>query len=653
MQIPKLLNYKNTSYILLILCFLSVATEVSILNNVYFISVAFYAVLQNNFSFKYKKVLSAILALLSFYLQFILNDYTLSKEYFINILLLLMFLKFSELEKKENYYFFNFITVFIAISSLLYGQDIISSLISLSIILLSIIHLYSLNQNKFINLNFINLFRYLLIALGILPFIVLIYLVFPRTEINLKLFETKINNLGIPDKISLGSFENISNNEEEVFVFSPENKLKNQKYYFRVKTFNILDLEKNWISTDHIALLNQFSNDIKIKKTEIDEDIFGKIILYPHEKKWVPKISNYIYKDQSLTNNIFDNLTYSKNKIVRKTPLDVYYQKTQYSYEEDLIKFYTKLPNNISLKLKKWSEINYTKSNNDKDYLEKILDNFSSGNFFYNLSPKKIGNNYEKFFFETKTGYCEYYAGTFAILSRLVGIPTRLVSGYYGGSYNSLGNFYIFKQQDAHSWVEVFIDNKWVRYDPTIFIPPQNIINSSNENFNNDNQINLNSNNLVLDNKNYTNIANLYFDYANYLWTNSFIKYDENKRNKFIEEKIKNFKISFEILKYLILILIIYINVFIYKIFRYKKIYFNYFFKKLKKYYSVNQNNLTHQELFKHLPENAKIQFIEIFDLYEKSKFSKSNYINLKKMIRINFKIFNIKKPPKKFFLGG
>ena len=652
MRIPNLLNYKDTSYILILLCYLSISTEVGILNNVYFITVGFYSVLQNYFLFKYKKVISGIFALLSFYLQFILNDYTLSKEYFINILLILMFLKFSELEKKENYFFFNFISIFIAISSLLYGQDLISSLISFSIIITSLIHLYSLNQNKFINLNLINLFRYLIITLGILPFVVLTYLIFPRTEINLRLFETRINNLGIPDKISLGSFENISNNEEEVFIFTPEKKLEDQKYYFRVKTFNILDLEKNWISTDYVSLLNQFSNNLKIKNTEIDKDTFGKIILYPHEKKWIPKLSNYNYRDQSLTNNIFDNLTYSKNKIIRKTPLDLYYQNIEYNYEEELIKFYSKLPDNISMKLKQWAKTNYEKSRNDKEYLQKILDNFSNGNYFYNLSPKKIGNNYEKFFFETKTGYCEYYAGTFAILSRLAGIPTRLVSGYYGGSFNPLGNFYIFKQQDAHSWVEVFINNKWVRYDPTIVIPLQNVINSNNENFNNDNLINQNSNILVQENKSYINIINLYFDYANYLWTNNFIKYDENKRNKFIEDKIKNFKLSDEALNYMILILIIYIITIIYKIIRYKKIYFTYFFRKLKKINNINQNNLTHQELYKFLPTNQKKQFKEIFNTYEEIKFSKSKFIDLKKMIRINFEILRAKKPPK-LNLGG
>ena len=36
-----------------------------------------------------------------------------------------------------------------------------------------------------------------------------------------------------------------------------------------------------------------------------------------------------------------------------------------------------------------------------------------------------------------------------------------------GGNYNELGNFYTFKQSDAHTWVESYVENKgWVRFDP-------------------------------------------------------------------------------------------------------------------------------------------------------------------------------------------
>ena len=90
----------------------------NILSNLYFIIIALFAILQNYFDYRYKKVISGLIALGSFYIQFILNDYTLSKEYFINIILILIFLKYSELENKENYFFFNYTIIFFAISTL-------------------------------------------------------------------------------------------------------------------------------------------------------------------------------------------------------------------------------------------------------------------------------------------------------------------------------------------------------------------------------------------------------------------------------------------------------------------------------------------------------------------------------------------------------
>ena len=202
-----LLNYRFTAILLLLLSYTLVAFEVNILSNLYFIIIALFAILQNYFDYRYKKVISGLIALGSFYIQFILNDYTLSKEYFINLILILIFLKYSELENKENYFFFNYTIIFFAISTLLYGQDLISSINSLLILVISIIQLYSLNQKKVLRLNLKYLFRYLAFGLSILPIITIIYLIFPRAEINLKLFETKQNNLGIPNKISLGSLK--------------------------------------------------------------------------------------------------------------------------------------------------------------------------------------------------------------------------------------------------------------------------------------------------------------------------------------------------------------------------------------------------------------------------------------------------------------
>ena len=530
-------NLNFSSIVLILLCYLSLSFEVSAINNLYFIIIFIFSYFQNLSSYKFKKFISGIIALLSFYIQFVLNDHTFSKEYFIHLLLILSILKYSELENKDNYYFFNFTCIFIGISSLLYGQDLMSSTLSFLIIMLSIIQLYSLNQSKIIRLNIKYLIKYLLFSLSIFPIIAVIYLVFPRTEINIKLFETKQNNLGIPDKISLGSFENISNDDEEVFIYVPNILEKKDKYYFRVKTFNILDNEYNWISTDHKVLLQQFARDIKYSENINNENKFGRLILNSHEKKWIPKLANYKFYNPQINYNIFDNLAYSRSKITKKTAFDLILHDNQYSYDQKLLNFYTRLPENLSDELQKWSKQNLNNSKNKKDYLNKILNEFANGDFFYDLSPPKIENNYEKFFFETKVGYCEYYAGTFAILSRLAMIPTRIVTGYYGGSLNSLGNFYTFKQQDAHSWVEVYLNNKWVRYDPTSVIPISNIISSNNLNLANENNQIQNSNLDNFNEQDNINKVKLYFDYANYLWTNNFLKYDEKARNEFIEKK--------------------------------------------------------------------------------------------------------------------
>ena len=69
--------------------------------------------------------------------------------------------------------------------------------------------------------------------MSIFPIIAVVYFIFPRAELNIKLFESKKNQLGIPEKISLGSFQDISDSDENVFIFTDTNQKINQKYYFK------------------------------------------------------------------------------------------------------------------------------------------------------------------------------------------------------------------------------------------------------------------------------------------------------------------------------------------------------------------------------------------------------------------------------------
>jgi protein-glutamine gamma-glutamyltransferase len=72
------------------------------------------------------------------------------------------------------------------------------------------------------------------------------------------------------------------------------------------------------------------------------------------------------------------------------------------------------------------------------------------------------------FLFESKAGHCEFYSTAMAMLLRTLGVPTRNVTGFIGGTYNRFGEFYAVRQGDAHSWVEVYLEGRgWTRFDPT------------------------------------------------------------------------------------------------------------------------------------------------------------------------------------------
>lgn len=101
-----------------------------------------------------------------------------------------------------------------------------------------------------------------------------------------------------------------------------------------------------------------------------------------------------------------------------------------------------------------------------------VLEHLSTFRYTLDLEPSQRvlegADPVEGFVFDTQAGHCEYFATAMAVLLREVGVPTRLVNGYYGAHYNEMGEFYAVRQADAHSWVEVhFGPLGWVTFDPT------------------------------------------------------------------------------------------------------------------------------------------------------------------------------------------
>lgn len=102
----------------------------------------------------------------------------------------------------------------------------------------------------------------------------------------------------------------------------------------------------------------------------------------------------------------------------------------------------------------------------------KAIEEHLKKDYQYDTSSPSGGkpNPVEHFLFESRRGHCEFFSTTMALMLREIGIPSRNVTGFVGGTYNRFGRYYAVREGDAHSWVEGYLDDpirSWVTFDPT------------------------------------------------------------------------------------------------------------------------------------------------------------------------------------------
>lgn len=98
-----------------------------------------------------------------------------------------------------------------------------------------------------------------------------------------------------------------------------------------------------------------------------------------------------------------------------------------------------------------------------------------SSRFRYSTEPAP-GSGYEaltRFLFDDRTGYCEQFATSMAVLARAVGIPARVAVGFLPG--DRVGDGWEVSIRDMHAWPELYFGTLgWVAFEPTpgVATPP-------------------------------------------------------------------------------------------------------------------------------------------------------------------------------------
>lgn len=95
------------------------------------------------------------------------------------------------------------------------------------------------------------------------------------------------------------------------------------------------------------------------------------------------------------------------------------------------------------------------------------LQSFFRDNFDYSLDVGAgHGVNSIVGFLEARVGYCEQFAGTFAAMARILGVPARVAVGFTPG--DEVDGVYVVRGRNAHAWPEVYLGGYgWVAFEPT------------------------------------------------------------------------------------------------------------------------------------------------------------------------------------------
>ena len=98
----------------------------------------------------------------------------------------------------------------------------------------------------------------------------------------------------------------------------------------------------------------------------------------------------------------------------------------------------------------------------------KALQDWFRTNFTYSLSvpPGHDGNAMAQFL-ASHQGYCEQFAGTYAAMARMLGLPSRVAVGFTSGTKGPDGLWHV-TGKEAHAWPEVYLTGYgWVAFEPT------------------------------------------------------------------------------------------------------------------------------------------------------------------------------------------
>jgi len=323
-----------------------------------------------------------------------------------------------------------------------------------------------------------------------LPIALLLFLLLPQLPPLWQMPTSKSTETGLSDSVTPGDIASLATSSELAFSATFESAAQvpepTQRYWraltlehFDGKTWSISPKRKQ--AEQQLALMGKPAPSSLMANNSAYQEVSYELIVEPTQQTWLYALAPSVPNNQLnsiYVRSLFDFTLRANRPISSKKAFHFNYLSNE-QIENGIGNFEKKLNLQLSMegntKTREWAQALAEQYSNEQDIVNAVMREFRTKGFRYTLSPNAMPTDpIDSFLFEERAGFCAHYAGAMVYALRAAGIPSRMVTGYQGGSFLN-NNVLQIRQYDAHAWVEVLINDAWLRYDPTSMVAPSRL----------------------------------------------------------------------------------------------------------------------------------------------------------------------------------
>ena len=401
-------------------------------------------------------------------------------------------LKLLEMHHKRDAVILVYLAFFTAATDCIFTQDIADFILVLLSFVIATAALVSINQSKSRGFSLGSSgIAFKLLATAV-PLMLTLFIVMPRLGTFWSIPVSKNQaRTGVSDTLAPGGFSSLVGSDELAFRVRFEDELPpRDRLYWRGLVFSEFD-GREWTQADF------FGPDQPVLERTSDDhiDVLGEPLRYtltmePTQQRWLFALSTPATTEREIR-KIRDSRLVSMDRISQRRNFELRswldYRLEPgglHPYREQLERSLPPGSNPETVRIaRQWA----SETPSAQALTRRLLQLFNQS-FVYTLEPPQLGTHtVDEFMWETRRGFCEHFASSFAFFMRAAGHPARVVGGYLGGEVHPTEQFVTVRQYDAHAWAEIWIEGSgWVRVDPTAAVAPERVEMSLADLFGND-----------------------------------------------------------------------------------------------------------------------------------------------------------------------